>query len=168
MTTPSTQSRSSSQLFLIAAALTVVGLGLYALITGWQAYANPHVVIEWSTATELDTAGFNLYRGETKEGPFVQANTALVPSSPDPLAGGEYEFVDDGVAPGVTYFYQLEEVEYSGVTQRFDPIQVKAGGDLLSVILAGVMVAAGGALFVAGWDRGGPASKKSKKEAQTP
>ena len=129
------------------AAVIVVAMGLYALVTGWQSYANPQVVVEWSTATELDTAGFNLYRSMAEDGPFEQANDLLIPSSPDPLTGGDYEFVDQNVAPGVTYFYQLEEVEYNGATQRFDPIQVDAGGSLLSVFLAGITVLAGIVLF---------------------
>ena len=130
-------------------ATTVILLGLYALVTGWQAYSHPQVVVEWSTATELDTAGFNLYRATSVDGPFAPINPELVPSSPDPLTGGDYEFVDQGVDPGVTYFYELEEVEYSGATQRFDPIQVTADGSTINLVLAGIMVLAGGVLFAA-------------------
>ncbi len=136
-----------SATLLRLAALGIVLLGLYALVTGWQSYANPQVVVDWSTATELDTAGFNLYRAESPDGPFVQANDTLLPSSPDPLTGGEYTFTDTSVAPGITYFYQLEEVEYNGATQRFDPIQVDAEGSLLSILLATIIVLAGGVLF---------------------
>ncbi len=143
--TSSASTRSATVLRI--AALGIALLGLYALVTGWQSYANPQVVVEWSTATELDTAGFNLYRAESPDGPFDQANVTLIPSSPDPLTGGEYAFTDTSVAPGITYFYQLEEVEYNGATQRFDPIQVDAGGSLLSVLLAAIMLLAGGVLF---------------------
>lgn len=141
--------RLTASTILRLAALVVVLLGLYALITGWQSYRHPQVVVEWSTATELDTAGFNLYRGLTVDGPFVQVNDALVPSSPDPLTGGDYQFVDLGVSPGVTYFYELEEVENGGGTQRFDPIQVAAGGSLVNPILGVIMILAGALFFAA-------------------
>jgi len=141
---------SFSTLIRLAAAVVIL-LGLYTLFTGWQSYANPQVVVEWSTATELDTAGFNLYRSSSADGPFVQVNEQLVPSSPDPLTGGDYAFTDTGVDPGRTYFYELEEVEYNGATQRFPPIQVTAGGSLLSLLLAGVIVAAGAILLWATW-----------------
>jgi len=142
-------SRLTTQTILRIVAVAVILLGLYALVTGWQAYSRPQVVVAWSTATELDTAGFNLYRSASPEGPFLPANTALIPSSPDPLTGGDYEFVDDRVQPGIVYFYQLEEVEYSGATQRFDPIQVTAGGSAINLALAGIMVLAGGVFFAA-------------------
>ena len=152
--------RLTASTILRLAALVVVLLGLYALVTGWQSYANPQVVVEWSTATELDTAGFNLYRGTSPDGPFVQVNQQLLPSSPDPLTGGDYAFADTDVDPGRSYFYELEEVEYNGATQRFPPIQVTAGGSLLSLVLAGLIVAAGGALF---WTaRGGKGDKHDR------
>lgn len=135
--------RPTVSILLRLAAAAVTLLGLYGLVTGWQSYANPQVVVEWSTATELDTAGFNLYRSASGDGPFAQVNQQLVPSSPDPLTGGDYAFVDPDVEPGRTYFYELEEVEYNGATQRFPPIQVTAGGSLLSLLLAGVIVVAG-------------------------
>lgn len=141
---------TSSTLLRLAAAIVVL-LGIYTLITGWQSYANPQVVVEWSTATELDTAGFNLYRSASADGPFVQVNQQLVPSSPDPLTGGDYSFADTAVDPGRTYFYELEEVEYNGATQRFPPIQASAGGSPLSLLLAGVIVAAGAILLWTTW-----------------
>ncbi len=145
--------RPSFSTLIRLAAVVVLLLGLYAVITGWQSYANPQVVVEWSTATELDTAGFNLYRSTSADGPFVQVNEQLVPSSPDPLTGGDYAFADPDVDPGRTYFYELEEVEYNGATQRFPPIQVTAGGSLLSLLLAGVIVAAGAILLWTTWGR---------------
>ena len=39
------------------------------------------VRVEWSTETEMNTAGFNLYRGESADGPFdVKVNDQLIPS----------------------------------------------------------------------------------------
>ncbi len=84
------------------------------------------VVVEWSTASELDTAGFNLYRAQSPDGPFIQINTNLIPASPDPLVGGSYKYEDQQADAGKVYYYQLEDVEYNGSVSRFGPIEVKA------------------------------------------
>lgn len=119
-------------------------LGVASIVTGviaWRQLGSAEVIIEWSTASELDTAGFNLYRGEAPEGPFEPVNDSLIPSSEDPLSGGEYTYEDSNVRAGETYYYLLEDVEYSGRTSRTDPIEVVAQGAsrwelVLAVLLA--------------------------------
>jgi hypothetical protein len=114
---------------------------LAALILGvlaWRDSQTASVVIEWSTASELDTAGFNLYRSENPDGPFSQINENLIPASPDPLTGGSYSYTDKNVSPGRTYYYQLEDVEISGgVNRNEETVKVKAsGGGLIEIVLA--------------------------------
>ena len=112
--------------------LAAIVMGLFA----WNAYKNSSVIVDWSTASELDTAGFNLYRRNTENGPLIQINDFLIPSSSDPLAGGTYQYTDRQVVPGQTYYYQLEAVEVNGSTTRYGPIKVKAepGGRMESVL----------------------------------
>lgn len=101
---------------LVLAALVVVGC------------AAP-VRVEWSTETEMNTAGFNLYRSESPDGPFeVKVNDELIPPADDPLTGKQYTFVDQSALPGATYYYELQEVEKSGVINRFGPIRVTTSG----------------------------------------
>ena len=103
--------------------------------------------VEWSTETEMNTAGFNLYRGESADGPFdVKANDQLIPPAADPLTGGKYQYVDKTAKSGVTYYYRLEEVERNGGTNNFGPISVNAGGlegwHALVLVLLGIGAAA--------------------------
>jgi hypothetical protein len=96
--------------------MLLIALGLGA----WTAWSSRHarVNIEWTTASELNTVGFNLYRRDSLEGPEVRINPELIPASTDPLAGGNYHFVDRAARPGQTYTYELEDVESDGVTNR--------------------------------------------------
>lgn len=100
------------------------------------------VRVEWSTETEMNTAGFNLFRGESAEGPFpLKVNAQLIPPAADPLTGGEYSYVDSTAQIGQVYYYQLQEVEKSGSTNSFGPIRVQAGG--LDWRLAAVLIPLG-------------------------
>jgi hypothetical protein len=84
------------------------------------------VIVEWTTESEVDLAGFNLYRSESPEGPYVKVNEALIPASPDPLTGGDYVYTDTTVTAGTTYYYKLEDVELDGKSTMHGPIEVAA------------------------------------------
>ena len=84
------------------------------------------VVVEWTTETEVDTAGFNLYRSESPDGPYIKTNHELIPGSSDPLLGGKYVYTDTNVVAGRTYYYKLEDVELDGTTTIHGPIEVVA------------------------------------------
>lgn len=104
-----------------------MGLILTLFLSGCSAAGN---TITWETATETDTAGFNIYRGPGEEGPWAQVNEALIPPAEDPLRGGQYEFRDETAQTGETYFYQLEEVELSGSVNRYPPTRLQTGAAL--------------------------------------
>lgn len=72
------------------------------------------VVIEWKTASEMDTVGFYIFRSLDSEGPFEKITTYPIPSSADPLVGGSYQFSDTNTNAGQRYYYQLIEIETSG------------------------------------------------------
>lgn len=120
--------------------MLVAAIGL--AFPAWQSFRDTTVVVEWSTASEMETAGFNLLRGDSPEGPFERINEQLIPASPDPLTGGAYAYEDQGVSPGQTYYYQLEEVENSGQTASYGPIEVRANrsGWLELILVAGLGV----------------------------
>jgi len=81
-----------------------------------------HVEVEWTTATEIDNAGFNLHRGLSKEGPYAQLNKALIPAQGDELQGASYAFTDYDVTNGFTYHYWLEDVDLHGGITFHGPV----------------------------------------------
>ncbi|MGA9351379.1 MAG: FxLYD domain-containing protein [Anaerolineae bacterium] len=84
------------------------------------------VIVEWTTEAEVDLAGFNLYRSESPDGPYVKLNTTLIPGGSDSLLGGKYSYTDTNVVVGHTYYYKLEDVELDGTTTLHGPIEVVA------------------------------------------
>lgn len=83
----------------------------------------PPIVIRWETETEFETAGFNIYRAESADGDYKLINTELIPSRAEAATGTDYEFIDDNVSIGVTYYYMLEDVEYSNNRTQHPPLQ---------------------------------------------
>lgn len=76
------------------------------------------VAVNWVTGAEIDTAGFNLLRGQLDESSAaanyetVKLNSQLIPSQGTSVEGASYEYLD---TPGYgTFYYQLEDIEISG------------------------------------------------------
>ena len=76
--------------------------------------------IQWETETEINTAGFNIYRSDTAEGEFVRINDQVIPSQSDAVSGAAYTFTDYDVEEGRTYYYRLEDIEYDNSTSQHD------------------------------------------------
>ena len=116
--------------FFFVVTTAIVGLGLGAgcvVLTACRGGAESAAVfVEWTTETEVETAGFNLYRSESPAGPYVKVNPALIPGASDPLLGGRYVYTDTNVIAGRTYYYKLEDVELDGAITLHGPIEVVA------------------------------------------
>ncbi len=100
--------------------LGVLWLILAGAILSFQLGGPAAIEIEWVTETEFETAGFNIYRGDSPDGDFAQINERLIPSQGDPASGYTYTYRDRGVVPGRTYFYRLEEVELDNSRSSYD------------------------------------------------
>ncbi|MFC1591059.1 SBBP repeat-containing protein [Thermodesulfobacteriota bacterium] len=79
--------------------------------------ANGEVVIKWSTDTEIDNAGFNIYRSEGG-GEYEQINDGLIPAEGSPTAGATYEFIDGDVQNRTEYSYKLEDIDLNGTATQ--------------------------------------------------
>ena len=101
-------------------------LALLAALVTLAACAAAPTVVTWETASEANTAGFNVYRGPTADGPWTQVNATLIPPSVDPVRGGRYEFRDTTTGASKSSYYLLEEVELSGATSRYPPTRLQA------------------------------------------
>ncbi|MEI2688266.1 MAG: DUF362 domain-containing protein [Anaerolineae bacterium] len=81
------------------------------------------VQVRWETVSEIDNAGFNLYRSTSSDAPGSRLNETLIPSqNPGSPAGSVYAWEDRGLDPGVAYFYRLEAVDAHGVSAWNGPV----------------------------------------------
>lgn len=83
---------------------------------------NRSVTLIWQTESEIDNAGFNLYRAESADGPYVKINYALIHAEGSPTQGTAYEFVDKGLDNRKIYYYKLEDIDLNGMTTQHGPI----------------------------------------------
>jgi len=65
-------------------------------------------LLRWRTASELDTLGFNIYRGGTK------LNRRLIAAKGRGGAGAGYRFLDRTAQPGAHHRYRLQTVDLDG------------------------------------------------------
>ncbi len=86
---------------------------------------NGKVTLAWQTGTEIDNAGFNIYRARKKDGNYKKINDLLILANGNATTGADYSYTDTPPAKG-KYFYKLEDVDYSGVSTMHGPVKVKA------------------------------------------
>jgi hypothetical protein len=79
-------------------------------------------VIKWATASELNNFGFDVYRGESEDGPFQRINSDVIEGAGTSDTPHYYRHVDDSIDPRKTYYYYVESISMSGERRRFTPI----------------------------------------------
>ena len=86
--------------------------------------ASEGVLVRWITASETENLGFHLYRANTKVGLYEKITPFLIDGAGTTSSLHQYEYLDKMVAPGETYYYKLQDVDFSGLTAWHGPIPV--------------------------------------------
>ena len=77
--------------------------------------ATGEVVIRWGTESELNNAGFNILRSETKNGEFKVINVkGIIAGHGTTSEKHVYTYTDTTAKPNVVYYYQIEDVSLDG------------------------------------------------------
>jgi hypothetical protein len=79
------------------------------------------VILQWSTESEINNAGFNIYKAEGN-GQYEKSNSTFIPAEGSPTEGAAYEFIDDDVQNRTTYSYKLEDVDLNGIATEHGPV----------------------------------------------
>ena len=82
-------------------------------------------VLSWTTESELDNAGFNILRSVSKSGHFLKVNPRLIQGAGTTSEQTTYMWTDTTAKPDTVYFYQIEDISYTGKRTRFATIRMK-------------------------------------------
>ncbi|MEW6380156.1 MAG: LamG domain-containing protein [bacterium] len=80
------------------------------------------IIITWSTSSEIDNAGFNLWRSESENGNYMKVNPGPIEAVGGATLSAEYSYIDDSAKPGVTYYYKLEDMDTKGISTFHGPV----------------------------------------------
>lgn len=124
--------------------------------------ASDTLLVEWQTATEIDHAGFNVYRSGSEafdRTNATQLNAELIAAQGSFGQGASYSLLDEAVPVGVWYYF-LEDIDIYGVSTVHDPLRVDTsrptstalttiGGGSALPLLPAIVVLTMGVLLVA-------------------
>jgi hypothetical protein len=99
---------------------TAIDLTYFRAIPG-----NKQVILTWETATEIDTAGFNILRAEKKGDYIIINDEGLIPAAGSATQGMSYDYIDTTAQNGKRYWYKLQEVDLIERTQEFGPVEAR-------------------------------------------
>ena len=88
------------------------------------AYLNSFVMLRWTTQTEIENFGFNIFRSMQEDGEFERINEEIIEGAGNSVESRDYEFVDSTVESGKTYYYKLQDIDFNGQSEFHGPISV--------------------------------------------
>jgi hypothetical protein len=106
----------SEDIEISIAADTLINLSSFT-----AAPANKAVILTWTTESETDNAGFNLYRATSPDGNYKLINSSQIPAKGSPFQGASYTYTDTGVKNGKMYYYKLEDIDLHGTKTMHGP-----------------------------------------------
>lgn len=93
-----------------------------AVVASFSAFDDgSSIVVRWVTSSEIQTAGFRLYR--ERDGEWIELHDALLPALLSSPQGGTYDFRDDA-DPEAPLRYRLVDVSPHGVETTHGPFEV--------------------------------------------
>lgn len=105
--------------------LLVPSLGSQAVVGVEEVEEPPRYqnTLKWSTASEVDNFGYDVYRGDSDEGPFGKLTKEPIPGAGTTDEPSHYEYVDDTIDPRRVYYYYVESIAMDGTRERFTPVR---------------------------------------------
>jgi hypothetical protein len=76
----------------------------------------------WTTASEANTFGYDVYRSDSEDGKFARVTKKPVLGNGTTSETHKYEFVDDSIDPCKDYWYYIEEITTAGERSKFTTV----------------------------------------------
>ncbi len=84
--------------------------------------SNGRVKLEWETESEIDNAGFNIWRATAADGEYVKLNNEIIPAKGSETKGAKYVFTDNIAKNRKIYFYKLQDIDVYGMSTFHGPV----------------------------------------------
>jgi hypothetical protein len=98
-------------------------------LASFTASASPKgVLVKWQTGSELDNAGFYIWKSTAERGAYARITRSLHPTKGGAALGASYQYRDRDVIQGQTVYYKLEDIDYSGASTFHGPVAATVGG----------------------------------------
>lgn len=102
-----------------AAAPAAGGCGTQAKVPAAQRVTN---TAHWTTASEEENFGYDVYRGSSEKGPFAKLTRQPILGHGTTDETHNYSFIDDAIDPCKDYWYYVESIGTDGTREKFTPI----------------------------------------------
>lgn len=82
----------------------------------------PNHRVHWTTRSEVQSQGFDVFRSERAEGGFEKLTEKPIPAARVSVRSRDYEYKDFAIDPCKTYYYYVEAIGDSGYRMKlFEP-----------------------------------------------
>ena len=83
------------------------------------------ILLKWTTESEIDNAGFFIYRSETKDGEFKVVNPTMIKGASTTGERNEYSWTDTTAKPNTVYYYRIEDVSHAGEREQLATVRLR-------------------------------------------
>ena len=89
-------------------------------------YANGASTLQWTTQSESNNLGWNVYRSETENvEDYEQINSDVIDGAGTTTETTDYTFTDENdTTPNTSFWYWIESVDLGGTTDLHGPVQI--------------------------------------------
>ena len=83
------------------------------------------VILKWITESEVDNAGFYIYRSQTRDGEFKIVTHQLIQGAGTTAERHTYTWTDTTAKPNVVYYYRIEDISHAGVRKQLATVRMR-------------------------------------------
>ena len=83
------------------------------------------VLLKWTTESEVDNAGFYIYRSQGKDGEFKVVNPTMLQGAGTTGERNRYTWTDTTAKPNTVYYYRIEDVSHAGVREQLATVRLR-------------------------------------------
>ncbi len=83
------------------------------------------VILKWTTESEVDNAGFYIYRSQTRDGEFKVVNQSIIQGAGTTGKRNEYTWTDTTAKPHTVYYYRIEDMSHAGVQEELATVRLR-------------------------------------------